>query len=125
MPGDSQTRGPGRNRRRYPRLEVLGLVDGHLMPLGVPLTMVDLSQGGFSARSHTAFPPGAHHHFRFTTPRRDAITIEATAVHCRLAQPDADGHVGYVTGFEFVSNTRTDEAVTVLLDAVSSMFTLD
>jgi hypothetical protein len=114
-----------RNRRRYPRLEVLGLVNGHLMPLDVPLTVLDLSQGGFSVHSSTPFPPGARHHFRFTTLRDEEIAVDATAVHCRLVAADAHGHVGYITGFEFVSSARTDDAVRLLIDTLTSVFSLE
>jgi hypothetical protein len=113
------------NRRRFPRLQVLGLVDGYLMPLDVPLTVIELSTGGFSVRGSTAFPPGARHHFRFTTGQDREVTIDATAVHCRLVQADAPGTLAYVTGFEFASNARNDEAVAVLIDTLSSVFSLE
>lgn len=118
-------RGTPPNRRRFPRLQVLGLVDGYLMPLDVPLSVIELSTGGFSVRGATAFPPGARHHFRFTTGEDREVTIDATAVHCRLVQAQPDGTVAYVSGFEFASNIRTDEAVAVLIDTLSSVFSLE
>jgi PilZ domain len=114
-----------RNRRRFPRLQVLGLVEGFLVPLDVPLEIRELSQGGFSVHSASPFPPGSQHHFRFTTTTHEEVTIDATAVHCRLTQADAGGHVTYVTGFEFVSSQRTDEAVGVLIDTLTSVLSLD
>lgn len=120
-----RSRGTPPNRRRFPRLQVLGLVDGYLLPLDVPLTVIELSSGGFSVRGATPFPPGARHHFRFTTGQNQEVTIDATAVHCRLAQADSTGGVAYVSGFEFVSNARSDEAVAVLIDTLSSVFSLE
>jgi len=104
---------------------VLGLVDGSLIPLDIPLKVRDLSEGGFSVQSRSPFPPGSRHHFRFTTAREEAVMIDAVAVHCRLAAADVDGHVAYMTGFEFISSARTDEAVNVLIDTLSSLFSME
>jgi hypothetical protein len=118
-------RGTPPNRRRFPRLQVLGLVDGYLLPLDVPLAVIELSTGGFSVRGATPFPPGSRHHFRFTTGQDQEVTIDATAVHCRLVQAGTDGHIAYISGFEFSSDPRTDEAVAVLIDTLSSVFSLE
>lgn len=118
-------RGTPPNRRRFPRLQVLGLIDGFLMPLDVPLAIIELSSGGFSVRGGTAFPPGARHHFRFTTSLEREVTLDATAIHCRLVEAGTHGEIAYVTGFEFASNARNDEAVAVLIDTLSSVFSLE
>lgn len=120
MPGPSV-----RNRRRFPRLEVMGRVEGQLMPLDVPLVVRDLSQGGFSTVSHIPFPPGSSHHFRFTTASGVEVMLDAMAVHCRLAAAGADGNYTYVTGFEFHSSARTDAGVAMLIDTLSSVFSLE
>lgn len=116
---------PFRSRRRFPRLEVLGLVEGKRIPLDVPMTVRDLSQGGFSAESSVPFPPGTHHHFRFTTIDQHEVSLDATSVHCRLASVTHDGHHTYITGFEFVSTDATDQSVAALVDTLSSVLTLD
>ena len=106
---------PFRSRRRHPRVEVLGEIEGRRVPLDVPITMRDLSQGGFSAESSTPFPPGTSHHFRFSTPGHGEVALEARAVLCRLASASPDGQVTYVTGFEFHSDAATDRAVGTLI----------
>ncbi len=116
---------PFRSRRRYPRIEVLGVIDGHRVPLDVPLTVRDLSQGGFSAESAVPFPPGTHHHFRFTTAMAQEVTLVATAVHCRLASAGADGQFTYISGFEFHSDETTDAAIETLIDTLASVLSMD
>lgn len=116
---------PFRTRRRFPRLEVLGLVEGRRVPLDVPLVIRDLSQGGFSAESPVPFPPGTHHHFRFTTIAQNEVSIDATSVHCRLASADSDGHYTYITGFEFLGDETTDKTIATLIDALASVLALD
>lgn len=95
------------------------------MPLDVPLVVRDLGQGGFSTESSVPFPPGTSHHFRFTTATDTVVTLDAKAVHCRLASAAADGHFSYITGFEFHSDPMTDEAVGVLIDTLASVLSLE
>lgn len=116
---------PFRNRRRFPRLEVMGQVDGELVALDVPLKVRDLSEAGFSTESTVPFPPGTGQRFRFTTRAGAVVHLEATSVHCRLASASADGHYVYVTGFEFRSNPDTDDAVRALVDTLSSVLSLE
>lgn len=116
---------PFRSRRRFPRIEVMGLVEGRRVPLDVPLRVRDLSQGGFSAESSSPFPPGTHHDFRFTTAAGHEVTLAATVVHCRLASAGADGQLTYVTGFEFHSSESTDKSISSLMDTLASVLSLD
>ncbi len=113
------------NRRRYPRLEVLDQIEGELVPLDVPVTLRDLSHGGFSIVSSNPFPPGTMHHFRFTAAVDAVVLLDATAVHCRLTSASASGEFSYITGFEFVSAEHTEDAIAVLLDTLASMLSLD
>lgn len=95
------------------------------MPLDVPLTVRDLSQGGFSAESTVPFPPGTHHQFRFTTATAHEVTLDATVVHCRLAAAGDDGHFTYITGFEFHSDETTDKSIATLIDTLASVLALE
>jgi hypothetical protein len=104
---------------------VLGLIDGLIVPLDVPLVVRDLSLGGFSVQSPSPFMPGARHHFRFTAATREAVVLDGVAVHCHLVKPEASGQVSYMTGFEFLSSARTDEAVALLIDTLASVLSLE
>lgn len=116
---------PLRSRRRYPRLEVLGLVEGRGLPLDTRLTLRDLSVGGFSTESDVPFPPGSSHEFRFTTALADEIQLWATSVHCRLATADASGRFTYITGFEFHGSNHADRSVAALVDTLDSVLSME
>lgn len=95
------------------------------MPLDVPLTVRDLSQGGFSAESAVPFPPGTSHQFRFTTAQAQEVLLSATVVHCRLAAAGSDGQFTYITGFEFHSDETTDTSIASLMDTLASVLALE
>jgi hypothetical protein len=116
---------PFRSRRRFPRIEVMGLVEGRRVPLDVPLVIRDLSQGGFSAESAAPFVPGTHHQFRFTTAAGHEVALSATVIHCRLASAGPDGQITYITGFEFHSSETTDKSISTLMDTLASVLALD
>lgn len=116
---------PFRSRRRFPRIEVLGMVDGRRVPLDVPLLIRELGQGGFSLESPVPFPPGSYHQFRFTTADQREVTLQATVVHCRLASASVDGNFTYITGFEFHSDESTDSSIDSLMDTLASVLSLD
>lgn len=117
---------PFRSRRRFPRIEVLEMVEGRRVPLDVPMKVRDLSQGGFSAESSVPFPPGTRHHFRFSAVTQDReVSLSATVVHCRLAKADADGNYTYITGFEFLADEVADKSIAALIDTLASVLALD
>lgn len=116
---------PSRSRRRFPRIEVLGLVDGRRVPLDVRLTVRDLGQGGFSIESPMPFPPGSYHPFRLTTAADDQLTLTATVVHCRLASASADGQFTYISGLEFHSDESSDPSIAALIDTISSALAVE
>lgn len=122
---DSSPSLPRRSRRRFPRIEVLGVVEGERIPLDVPMRVRDLSQGGFSAESSVPFPPGTRHHFRFTAFNQNEVRLQATAVHCRLASLDADGHHTYITGFEFLPDDASEKSIAAIIDTLTSVLALD
>jgi hypothetical protein len=113
-----------RERRRAPRLEVLGRIQGRLVSLPLPVELGDMGPGGFSVESALPFPQGARRLFLLTTAGGLQVLIEGAVVHCR---PDEGGDARYVTGFKFVRSRLTDTGadVTVLLDALSGVEELE
>ena len=111
-------------RRRVPRLEVLGRIQGRLVSLPLPVELHDMGPEGFSVESALPFPQGARRLFLFTTAGGFQVLIEGAAAHSR---PDDGGDARYVTGFSFVHSrlTDTDADVTVLLDALSGLADLE
>ena len=87
------------DRRRSPRLELLGRLHGHAVTLNVDVTVRDVSLGGLSIETEFAFPIGALHQFRLTLTDGSWSVVKARVVYSN----PAPNRVGYfVTGFQFV-----------------------
>ena len=91
----------GRDRRRAPRIEVLSHFHGHSVTLGVPVTLLDISLGGFRIETSVVFPLGAIHEFRFTLADSTVIEVRARVLHCGI-HTDQRGVLRYSAGLEFV-----------------------
>jgi len=115
---------PLNERRRVPRLQVLGRIQGRLVSLPLPVELRDMGPGGFSVESALPFPQGARRLFLLTTAGGLQVLIEGAVAHCR---PDHNGEARYVTGFKFMRSrlTDTDADVGVLLDALSGLADLE
>ena len=115
---------PVTERRRVPRLEVLGRIQGRLVSLPLPVELRDMGPEGFSVESPLPFPQGERRLFLFTTAGGVQVLIEGGAAHCR---PDGRDDTRYITGFRFVRSrlTDTDADIGVLLDALSGLADLE
>ena len=92
---------PALQRRRSPRLQLLGEVHGQLVGVSVPIVVRDISDGGFSIVTTLEFPGDAVHRFQLMLDGDEgsAIVVQARVVHGRLMTGDLE--VLYVTGFAF------------------------
>ncbi|HEY7475364.1 MAG TPA: PilZ domain-containing protein [Vicinamibacterales bacterium] len=99
---DSARKAHGRDRRRTPRIEVLSQFHGHSVTLGVPVTLLDISLGGFRIETSVVFPLGAIHEFRFTLGSGETIEVRARVLHCGL-HTSPRGVLRYSAGLEFVN----------------------
>jgi hypothetical protein len=92
------------DRRRSPRIEILGQLQGHVVvPVPVSVTVREISLGGLSMVSPEMFPVGAIHDFRLTLGDESSVVLRGRIVYSR---PDAapDGSQVYVTGVQFVED---------------------
>src|ERR1700680_2840896 len=90
----------GRERRRTPRVEVLGRIHGRMVALDVPITVLEIGRGGFLMRTTVDFPIGATHEFRFTSANCVPLVLHARIVH--TLRTSGGGNLGsYVMGLEF------------------------
>jgi PilZ domain len=99
---DGARRTSGRDRRRAPRIEVLSHFHGQSVTLGVPVTLLDISLGGFRIETSVVFPLGAIHEFRFTMSDGKAVEVRARVLHCGILS-SARGVLRYSAGLEFVN----------------------
>lgn len=99
-------------RRRSPRIEVLGRLEGTLVALDVPIVVQDLSLGGMAVETPFPFDHDSLHEFQLELGDGSWVILQARARHSRsLAGPD--GTPSYVTGFEFVDPEPSDDSATV------------
>jgi len=95
---------PAPQRRRSPRLQLLGEVHGQLVGIALPIVVRDISDGGFSIVTSIEFPQDAVHRFELAleSDARPPIQVQARVVHGRLLAGDPE--VLYVTGFAFTDD---------------------
>jgi hypothetical protein len=96
-------------RRRYPRLEILGRVRGSIRPLDVPITLLNLSLGGFLMQTPMQYQIGETHEFQFTMAQKDPIVVRARIAHAMRVTVE-HGPL-FLFGLEFV---ETDERASEL-----------
>jgi hypothetical protein len=97
------------DRRTGPRIELLGEINGQVLPFAMPVVLLDLSPGGFALSSPVPFVRHAEYTFKFNGTRPHG-PIRAKDVHClRVSHGTTD--VSYVAGFSFVFHRAGDEEV--------------
>jgi hypothetical protein len=118
---EETTRSTGQERRRYPRIEMVGRVTGQVLPQSEPVIVLDMSKSGFSMKTRVRYPIGAVHEFRLVLPDIDEpLTISAQVVHSVPGQ-SADGSTHYVSGLHFVDvNTVEARAFQAVIAALLS-----
>lgn len=90
-----------RDRRVTPRLEVLGLVHGHIVSLDARMLALDLSEGGFSMETTFPIDVDGEHDFRLIGPDGTWNRLRARATYCNRHLL-SDGTPRFVTGLSFV-----------------------
>ena len=92
------------DRRRAPRIEILGRIQGQvLVPVPVEVTVREISLGGLSMVSPVMLPVGAIHEFGLTLGDESTVVLHGRVVYSR---PEAarDGSPTFVTGVQFVED---------------------
>lgn len=103
----------GSERRRAPRMAILGRVHGHVASLDVPVTVREMSLGGLSMETGFAFPVGAVHEFRLTLGDGASVELKGRVVYSRETQ--SPGGTIFITGVQFVDD---DAAVDEIIDKI-------
>jgi hypothetical protein len=105
------------DRRRSPRIEILGRLHGHSVSLDVPVSVREISLGGMALETGFPFPVGAVHEFRLTLGDGSQIQLNGRVMHSRdLGTPG--GQPAFLTGIQFVDDepTESDSGVEDLID---------
>jgi hypothetical protein len=104
-------------RRRSPRIEILGRLHGHAVSLDVPVVVREISLGGMALETTFPFPAGAVHEFRLTLGDGSQVVLNGRVMHSRnTAEPGRPPQ--YVTGIQFVDDEPTggDSSVGDIID---------
>jgi len=100
------------DRRRAPRVELLGRLHGRSVSLDVPVRVVEISLGGMAIETALPFPVGAIHSFRLTLGDDSTAELTGRVMHCRN-KAQAGVSPQYVTGVQFVEEDPAELAPVV------------
>lgn len=89
------------DRRRSPRIELLGRLHGHSVSLDLPVRVVQISLGGMAIETAVPFPVGAVHLFRLTLGDDSTTELTGRVMHSRNTAPDGAVPV-FTTGVQFI-----------------------
>lgn len=91
-------------RRRAPRVEVLGRLHGHIVSMEASVTVREVSLGGLSFSSTVSFPVGTIHEFRLTLGDGSAVLLRGRIVRSQPRPDEAGGSRLYITGVQFLDD---------------------
>jgi hypothetical protein len=117
----TSTAGLGADRRRTPRLEVNGRIDGYLESTGEPVRIRDIGLGGFSIETPDPVPDGVHV-MRFSVEGQWSISLSAMIRYSRPFST-VDGASWYLTGFEYLAqhSRSTQRIASHLVERLTSI----
>jgi len=109
-------------RRRTPRLQVYGAIEVQLHSIDAPVTLRDVSLGGFSIESELPIMPDAVHRVRFVLDDSAEIELSARSSHCRRGRTSR-ARAQYITGFSFIVSASggSRQAVELLVDRLAGV----
>jgi Tfp pilus assembly protein PilZ len=99
------------DRRRSARVEVLGQIQGRLVSLETPVTVREMSLGGMSIETPTAFEAGSTSDFLLTLGDGAGIEVAGKIVYSRPI--DGAGKPRYLSGVQFVDQDDRDPHTSV------------
>ena len=108
-------------RRRNPRIDVLGQVHVHVKTCPAPASLREISVGGFSIETTIAFPPGQVHDFNFSLDDGTQMAVRAESIHCALIRIVA-GMPVHISGFEFLQrDAQVRDDIESFVDRITEM----
>jgi hypothetical protein len=96
------------DRRRSPRVQLVGQLMGELVSLPVPIAVREISLGGMSFESPRLFHVGARHQFVLTLGDGAGVVVTGRIVYSHAAPRPAKAD--YVSGVQFLDDDDTPAA---------------
>ena len=103
------------DRRRSPRVELLGQLHGRVVAYDVSVVVRNVSLGGLLLESTFPFTVGVVHSFRLTLGDDSSVELRGTILRC-TEETGPDGAQRYVVGVQFVDEPEGDESIGGLID---------
>lgn len=91
------------DRRRSPRIELLGQLHGHSVSSDVPVKVREISLGGMAIETGVPFEVGAVQLFRLTLGDESTVEMAGRIMRCRNRAGDDEPAV-YLTGVQFIED---------------------
>jgi hypothetical protein len=104
-------------RRQFPRVKVMSMLHGYWVELDLPVTIRELSLGGFSVESAIPFPVGFDHTFLFSAADGRETLIRSCCRHSRMEETDRG--TTCVAGFEFLP--QPEEQLKIVVETVRQL----
>jgi hypothetical protein len=103
-------------RRRSPRVEILGRLHGLVVTLDAPVMIREISLGGMSVETTFEFPAGIRQEFQLTLGDGSVVVVVGLVRHSHNTAALGDTP-RYVTGLQFVDDDTGDpDAVSRLME---------
>lgn len=94
------------DRRRNPRVAILGKLHGHIVTLDVPVSVLEISLGGMGIQTTVPFPVDAIHAFQLTLGDNSVVRLKGRIAHCQRVAGDEER---YISGVQFIDEAADDE----------------
>ena len=105
------------DRRRSPRLEIMGRIHGHSVLLDTPVAVVEISLGGMAVETEVEFPVGVVHPFRLTLGDDSTVDLLGRILRCRNLAEEGEP-ARFRSGIQFVDESSAD-GVDDLIDHIA------
>jgi hypothetical protein len=92
------------DRRRSPRVELIGAIQGRHANLNTPVTVLEVSATGFSVKSPVPFELDEEQVFRLRGVDGRQATVRARTMHCMRASAGGE-EATYVVGFALIGES--------------------
>jgi hypothetical protein len=89
------------DRRRSPRIEIMGRLQGRAISLDVPVLVREISLGGMSIESALVFDVGDVHEFLLTLGDESQVPLRARVMRSQ-EETTPEGKTIFATGLQFV-----------------------
>jgi hypothetical protein len=93
------------DRRRNPRIQLLGRLHGNVVALEVAVTVTEISLGGMAIETEIDFPRGAEHEFQLTLGDESTVRLKGRVAHSQKLAGDPPR---YLSGIEFIEEVDGD-----------------